>query len=1000
MAVSLTDISAHAFDDEAAAVRNLLAPLSHMGALEPAIMAKAEGWVLGLRKAGAGHGVESFLHSYALDTREGVALMCLAEALLRIPDSATADRLIHDTFEGKDWCEPIEGDAPWLVSASGWGLWLTGKVVHFGHDTQGGIVSVLRGLAGKVSEPVIRQMLKQAMRMIGSQFVLGETIEDGLKHSAGWREKGFRFSYDILGEGARSDAQALHYVRSYREAIALIGEHAKGMQLFAAPGISVKLSALHPRYSLSQREQVFAELVPRLKEILLLAKKYNITVSIDAEEANRLDIELEIFTTLCADADFAGWNGLGFVLQAYQKRAFYVIDMLAELARKHARVIPLRLVKGAYWDAEIKHAQVMGLPGYPVFTRKEHTDVSYLACADKILRLRDAFYPQFATHNARTIASIQELAKHHAWPREAFEFQRLHGMGEKLHDTIVPDYASRIYAPIGEHKDLLAYLIRRMLENGANTSFVHSLMDHYVPVEILLADPIRQSQQSLPPLIPLPAELYGDRKNSAGVDMGYRYLRDALEDTLATPAEISVEHVSADMLQQRIAQARAAFLPWSEKSVAERCAIIEAVADRFEKESGALVSLLVFEAKKTIPDAVSEVREAADYCRYYAQQARRLMLQPDVLTGPTGESNQLQLHPRGVFGCISPWNFPLAIFTGQMVAALVTGNCVIAKPAEHTPRIAALAVRLMHESGILHHALQLAIGKGSVVGSALTNDPRIAGIVFTGSVEVAHTINRSLAARDGAIVPFIAETGGQNCMVVDSSALLEQAVDDVMLSAFGSAGQRCSALRVVYVQEDIAEAFTALLAGAMQELNVGAPEDIATDVGPVISASAQQELLAHIAQMKRTAKFVASAPERTVPGHFVTPHAFEISSLAQLEKEHFGPVLHIIRFAASGMQKVADEINASGYGLTFGMHSRIEENIRFFLQRIHAGNRYVNRSMTGAVVGVQPFGGEGLSGTGPKAGGPHYLLKFLHERTTTINSAAIGGNVALLAGGE
>jgi len=994
MSTPLSTISHHAFDDETECIRYLLTGLSPLLPLDSAITQKAAAWSSDIRKSGIGHGMEAFLQTYGLDTREGVALMCLAEALLRIPDAENANRLIHGTFEGKDWRASIAGDEPWLISAASWSLLLAGKVMDDASET---IPGTLHKIAAKLGEPVIRQALKQAMRIIGSQFVLGETMEEGMQHAASWEKKNYRFSYDILGEGARSDAQAQNYLESYRDAILMVGKQAVGLSICDAPGISVKLSALHPRYNLSQRERVMAELMPRLKELLLLAKEQNITVSLDAEEANRLDIELELFTTIFADPAFAGWNGIGFVLQAYQIRAFHCIDLLAELAEKHQRIIPLRLVKGAYWDSEIKHAQMQGLPNYPVFTRKEHTDISYLACANKILQNIKYFYPQFATHNARTVASITELAAHYHIPNDAFEFQRLHGMGEKLHDKLVGDYHSRIYAPIGQHKDLLAYLIRRLLENGANTSFVHLLTDDEVPLDELLADPIAKAKQKSECPLPLPAALYSDRKNSRGLDLGYLCLRESLEQSLNFPPLSEVKPISADQLSQQIGAAAKAFPAWSQLPTGTHCAIVEAIADSIERHSAELISLLVAEAKKTIPDAISEVREAADMCRYYALQARKLRA-GETLEGPTGESNRLSLTPRGIFACISPWNFPLAIFTGQVVAALASGNGVIAKPAEQTPRIAMLAVKLMHEAGIPKDMLQLAIGKGSLLGPVLTSHPNISGVVFTGSVEVAQSINRLLAARSGEIIPFIAETGGQNCMLVDSSALLEQAVDDILLSAFGSAGQRCSALRVLYVQEEIADSLISLLKGAMQELSVGDPRHVSTDIPPVIDARAQQELLAHIDEMKKNATFVASAPKNKTDGTFVLPHAFEITSLSQLKKENFGPILHIIRFKASEMDKVANEINATGYGLTFGIHSRIEENIQFFLNRIQAGNHYVNRSMIGAVVGVQPFGGVGLSGTGPKAGGPYYLLRFLQEKTVSINSAAIGGNVALLSG--
>jgi RHH-type proline utilization regulon transcriptional repressor/proline dehydrogenase/delta 1-pyrroline-5-carboxylate dehydrogenase len=998
---SISSISALAFQDEAACVQHLLDATAPLAALENEIMPRARRYAEAIRAGGAGHGMEAFLHTYSLSTREGVALMCLAEALLRIPDAKTADQLIADTFDGRDFRTQAKDSESWLVSASSWGLLLAGTVVDFGAEPGRGITHTLKGLVGKASEPVVRSALRQAMRLIGSQFVLGETIESGIKAGSAWAKKGYRFSYDILGEGARSDAQSQHYIAAYHHAIAKVGEGAAEQGLFSNPGISVKLSALHPRYSLNQRGRVLSELKPRLKEILLLAKKHHVAVSIDAEEANRLDIEMILFDELLAEPELAGWNGVGFVLQAYQKRAFHVIDFLAQLAHRHRRIIPLRLVKGAYWDSEVKHAQVMGLPGYPVFTRKEHTDLSYLACADKILANAQVFYPQFATHNARTIASIQALAERYKLTPSQFEFQRLHGMGEKLHDMLVADgYASRIYAPIGEHKDLLAYLIRRLLENGANTSFVNLLMDKNLPLEELLADPRTASQPEAPPALPLPLHLYPDRRNSAGIDTGYLHLREPLERELARQCDVAqrlgrpAEHSPQEAIQA-VSQALAAFDSWSAQPAEARAAMLEKAADMLEAKRDELVALLVHEAGKTIADAISEVREAADFCRYYALHARCLLADAETLTGPTGETNRLSLHPRGVFIAISPWNFPLAIFIGQVAAALVTGNSVVAKPAEQTPIIARMAVQLLHQAGIPVDALQLVYGDGKV-GAALVADARIAGVVFTGSVEVAQHINRALAAKPGALVPLIAETGGMNAMVVDSSALLEAAVDDIVLSAFGSAGQRCSALRVLYVQEEIADSLLVLLKGAMAELNVGTPSQFAADIGPVIDADAKHMLEAHIARMKREARLIAAATASDDTGHFVTPHAFEIASMSVLEKEVFGPVLHVVRFRSGELHKVASEINASGYGLTFGLHSRIDEHIRFFSRAIRAGNLYINRSMTGAVVGVQPFGGEGLSGTGPKAGGPHYLPKFLTERTTTVNVAAIGGNLELL----
>lgn len=1000
------EISARAFMDERAALHAMLGGLAHVEALETGIMQRATGMVETLRKQGnAGAGVEAFLHEYGLDTQEGLAIMCLAEALLRIPDAETANRLIADKFEHTSWEHHLGQSDSFFVNASSWGLLLTGKVVQFS-EAKEKPTALLRRMVGQFGDPVIRTALKQAMKFIGAQFVLGENISEALANAGATEKHGYRHSYDILGEGARSDAQAQHYVDAYRDAIAKIGKHAAGKSLFAAPSISVKLSALHPRYSLPQQARVMQELLPRLKAILLQAKQVGITVSIDAEEATRLDVELDLFKTIFADPDFAGWNGIGFVLQAYQKRAFYVIDFLRELAQAHGRIMPLRLVKGAYWDSEIKLAQMQGLPNYPVFTRKEHTDVSYLACADKILQSAACFYPQFATHNARTITSVMALAERYNVAKDAFEFQRLHGMGAGLHDLVLPEIASRIYAPVGEHKDLLAYLIRRLLENGANTSFVHLLMDDETPVAELLADPLAKTKahDATPnPQIPLPDAIYGKaRKNSRGLDLGNREMLQALNTATQKHEKImntiQAKDTTAVELNAAMNVAAKAWKEWTNTTVEQRATLLEKVADTLEAHREELIALCTQEAGKALADGIAEVREAADFCRYYATEARKLMQAETVLAGPTGEHNALALHPRGVFACISPWNFPLAIFMGQVVAALATGNTVVAKPAEQTPRVAIRAVELMREAGIPKEVLQLVQGTGEAVGAPLVADERIAGVVFTGSVETAKRINQSLANRKGAIIPLIAETGGQNCMVVDSSALLEQAVDDIVLSAFGSAGQRCSALRVLFVQEDVADALLKLLAGAMAELKIANPADPATDIGPLIDAEAKQNVVQHIARMKQEAKLIAAVPmAENLQGNFVAPHAFEIKNITQLEREIFGPVLHVVRFKATEMEKVAEAINATGYGLTFGIHSRIEDHVQFFSERIHAGNIYVNRSMIGATVGVQPFGGEGLSGTGPKAGGPYYLLRFLTERTRSINTAAIGGNLSLLS---
>ena len=1024
-----SQISASAFAEEQACVTHMLSELEPMAARRTAIFMRASALVKRIREVGS-KGVEAFLHTYGLDTREGVAVMCLAEALLRIPDPVTAGRLIRDKFEHTEWARYLGSSDSFFVNASSWGLLLTGTVVNLGGMPQEKPASVLGRLVSRTGEPVVREALKKAMRMIGTQFVLGETIEDAIAKAKPKEKTGYRFSYDILGEGARNQNQAEGYVAAYRHAIDRIGKKAGG-DLMAAPSISVKLSALHPRYQLVKETRVFNELLPRLKEILERAMAAGITVSIDAEEATRLDIELKLFRALLEDPRFAGYDGIGFVLQAYQKRAVHVVDYLAELCRSTGRRILLRLVKGAYWDSEIKNAQMMGLSSYPVFTRKEHTDVSYMACAQRMMAHLDCFFPQFATHNALTVAAIRELAGD---KRGAYEFQRLHGMGEELHDQVVGDVPCRIYAPVGRHEDLLAYLIRRLLENGANTSFVNLLMDKEKPLEALLEDPIarvRADGGNQNAAIANPVSLYSDRRNSQGFDLGnmetLKHLgeslssfdgkqwkaqptaarttsmlaaRDILEPGNARRKVGQVTDADGEAVEQALLLAKGAFAGWAATPVTQRAAIFDKAADMLEMRSAEAMALAMREAGKTWGDAIAEVREAVDFCRYYALHARRLMQADQVLQGPTGEHNAMRLAPRGVFACISPWNFPLAIFMGQVSAALATGNCVIAKPAEQTPLMAAFAVSVLHDAGVPRDALHLLPGDGAAVGAALTHDERIDGVVFTGSMETARLINRSIAARKGAIVPLIAETGGQNCMIVDSSALLEQVSDDVVLSAFGSAGQRCSALRVLYVQEEIADPLIALITGAMQELKIGDPSDPATDIGPVIDGEAQNMLRLHIDGLKNSARLLGATPitpQVQESGTFIAPHAFEIASITELKREVFGPVLHVIRYKAKDLEAVCAEINSSGYGLTFGMQSRIEDNVDVVRQRIRAGNLYVNRSMIGATVGVQPFGGEGLSGTGPKAGGPHYLLRFVTERVVTVNTAAIGGNLDLLS---
>jgi RHH-type proline utilization regulon transcriptional repressor/proline dehydrogenase/delta 1-pyrroline-5-carboxylate dehydrogenase len=923
--------------------------------------------IAGVRSRSAGgSGVNALMREFSLSSQEGVALMCLAEALLRIPDRATADRLIRDKIGGGDWRAHLGHSPSLFVNAAAWGLLITGKLTATA--SADGLGSALTRLIARGGEPLIRRGVDLAMRLLGKQFVLGETIGAALAEAAPRERRGYRFSYDMLGEAALSAADAARYLRDYATAIDAIGAAARGNGVRERAGISVKLSALHPRYSRAQRALVMAELLPRLHALALRARRYDIGLNIDAEEADRLELSLDLLEALARDPALAGWDGIGFVVQAYQKRAPLVLEWLITLARETRHRFMVRLVKGAYWDSEIKRAQEGGLAGYPVFTRKAHTDVSYLACAQQMLAAQDAIYPQFATHNAQTAAFL-----HHCGAGLDWEYQCLHGMGETLYDQIAGNAAfgraCRIYAPVGTHETLLAYLVRRLLENGANSSFVNRVADPAVPVEELTADPVavaRQAGFAPHPRIPLPRDMYLPRRNSAGLDLSNEHVLASLAEAMPTalpdpPADSTLADVAS-------AAASAAASRWPQTSAEARAAILEAAADRFEADRTALLSLAILEAGKTLPNAVAELREAVDFLRYYASQARAL---------PPSAA------PLGVIGCISPWNFPLAIFTGQIAAALAAGNTVLAKPAEQTPRMAARAVQLLHAAGVPQDALHLLPGMGETIGQAVTEAEEIAGIVFTGSTEVARRINQTLAASETP-KRLIAETGGQNAMIVDSSALPEQVVADVIASAFDSAGQRCSALRVLYVQADIAERIIALLRGAMDALRVGDPADLATDIGPVIDAEAQSRLLAHIEAMRPRARWLHQAtpgPE-CEGGLFVPPTAMEIGGIAELPGEVFGPVLHVIRYQALDLPRVLAAINATGYGLTFGVQSRIGETIAQCVGEARAGNCYVNRNMVGAVVGVQPFGGRGLSGTGPKAGGPLYvrgLTRFVPE---------------------
>lgn len=845
--------------------------------------------------------------------------------------------------------------------------------------------------------------------------------------------QGYRYSYDMLGEAARTEEDAKAYYNSYFEAIKAIGEASYSTHPLEGPGISIKLSALHPRYEFAKHDQVLEQLVPRVLTLVKAAKEYNIGLTIDAEEADRLELSLDIIEKIFADPNLAGWEGFGLAVQSYQKRAPFVIDWLADLAKRHQRKITIRLIKGAYWDAEIKLSQMLGLKNYPVFTRKNATDVSFIACAKKILANRDYFYPQFGTHNAYSAAVILELAG----SEKNFEFQCLHGMGEPLYDQIVGkehfNIPCRIYAPVGNHQDLLGYLVRRLLENGANTSFINRIGDENTPLETIIADPVERMANLTTkphPAIPLPRAIYGKtRLNSAGTDLSDRFTIDKLTNgieearqkkweanpkiagktithssltPIISPIDTDrivghVREATLDNVEEALAKATLAAPIWAQVSVTDRAQCLERAADLIEKHQTELVTLLCYEGGKQLTDCISEIREAVDFCRYYAERAQ-LDLKPQLLPGPTGEFNQLSLHPRGTIACISPWNFPLAIFIGQVVAALVSGNAVIAKPAEQTPLIAAEAVRLLHAAGIPGNVLQLLPGKGEVIGAKLVADPRIAGVMFTGSTETAKLIQQALAHRPGPIVPLIAETGGQNAMIVDSSALPEQVVMDVIQSAFNSAGQRCSALRVLFVQEDIAPRLLKMLTGAMAELKVGDPSLLSTDVGPVIDRAALMLLRTHFMKMQKEATLLYQVPMKPeTAGYYFAPCVFELKELSILQREVFGPVLHVIRYSAQELEKVITAITHTGYGLTLGIHSRIDATVNDIIQRTSVGNVYVNRNMIGAVVGTQPFGGERLSGTGPKAGGPHYLPHLCVERTLSINTTAAGGNASLVS---
>jgi RHH-type proline utilization regulon transcriptional repressor/proline dehydrogenase/delta 1-pyrroline-5-carboxylate dehydrogenase len=1020
--------------DETLAVGRILATAEIPPDMRDRIADRARTLVGNVRRERIGKGgIDAFLHEYALSSPEGVALLCLAEALLRVPDAETVDRLIRDKIGEADWERHLGRSESIFVNASTLALMLTGRLLHT-EPAQHDLRDALRRFVARSGEPIVRQAVTAAMRILGRQFVMGRTIEEALERAREPERHGYRHSYDMLGEAARTAADAARYFDAYDQAIGAIGGSAAGRTVAEAPGISIKLSALHPRYEMAQRDRVLSEMSPLLLELARHARRVGVGFTIDAEEADRLELSLDLFEALALAPDLAGWEGLGLAVQAYQKRAPSLIEWLADLARRGGRRLMVRLVKGAYWDSEIKRAQERGLDGYPVYTRKVATDVSYLACARRLLDYGAAFYPQFATHNAHTVAAVLEMAG----DRKDYEFQRLHGMGEALYEEIAgPEHRGRpcrIYAPVGNHEDLLPYLVRRLLENGANTSFVNRIVDDKQPIDEIIADPIARLtrlQVKPHPRIPLPRDLYGpERRNARGLDLNdpptLAALRDGLADALrrpwnAAPIIGGVEltgtgepvldpsdrrrHVGAvvetkpEDIDWALARAVRGAPSWDRTPAGERAAILERAADLYEERIAELMALVIREGGRTIAAALAEVREAVDYLRYYAARARADFAGPERLPGPAGERNEIELHGRGVFACISPWNFPLAIFTGQIAAALAAGNAVIAKPAEQTPLVAAAAVRLLLEAGIPSDVLHLLPGTGEAVGALLVADPRVVGIAFTGSTETARRINLELARRPGPIVPLIAETGGQNAMIVDSSALAEQVVADLLTSAFDSAGQRCSAARLLYVQADIADRLLAMLAGAMAELVIGDPAMLATDIGPVIDAAAKEALEHHAARMEREARLLyrCTLPPGTEHGTFFAPRAYEIDSAGRLSGEVFGPILHILRWHADRLDAVLAEIAATGYGLTLGIHSRIDETVRHILGRRHVGNSYVNRSMIGAVVGVQPFGGEGLSGTGPKAGGPRYLHRFATERTVSTDTTAAGGNASLLS---
>ena len=1009
--------------DDTAIARALLAGTPQDTASEERIEALAGSLVLAIRQAPHGFGgIEDMLREFALSTPEGLALMVLAEALLRVPDAATADRLIEDKLGAGDFAHHVSHSDALLIHASAWALGISSRLVQPGETPD----SVLTRLARRIGQPALRAATRQAMRLLGDHFVLGQTIEAALARAQSPAGRSFRYSFDMLGEGARTASDAERYAGAYGQAIEAIGRSAGAGAWPDRPGISVKLSALHPRYEATNRADVLRDLGARLGDLARAARAHDLSLTIDAEEADRLELSLDIFATVATDPQLAGWEGFGLAVQAYQKRAPAVIDWLDGLANGLNRRFAVRLVKGAYWDSEIKRAQERGLDDYPVFTRKAMTDLAYVACARRLLALDGRLFPQFATHNALTVATLVECAR----PQARLEFQRLHGMGEALYHQLArerPDLACRTYAPVGRHRELLAYLVRRLLENGANSSFVAAATDASVPLEQLLTRPdmvLGAPESARNPGIPLPRDLHGAaRTNSRGVEFGHQASLDGLLREIAAAPVVRLaasiiggverggesmarmspidrarigacRDAGAGLVDAAMQAAHSGFRAWSQTPARERAARLQRAGDLLEARRGAFLHLLQVEAGKTLDDALGEWREAVDYCRYYARETLRLFAEPQRLNGPTGESNILLARGRGVFVAISPWNFPLAIFFGQILAGLAAGNSVVAKPAEQTPLVAHAAVRLLHEAGVPVGALHLVLGAGDI-GAALVAHQLAAGVVFTGSGEVAHHIHRALAAKEGPIVPFIAETGGINAMIVDATALPEQVCDDVVASAFRSAGQRCSALRLLCIQDDVADQILDMIAGAARTLRIGDPRDPAVHIGPLIDHEAKARLEAWIAHTQAQG-YPSMTRAVALEGCYFAPHIISLPDVAKLDREIFGPVLHVVRWHRRDLDRLLDAIDAKGFGLTLGIHSRIDAFSEKIMRRLNVGNIYVNRNMIGAVVGVQPFGGAGLSGTGPKAGGPNYLMRFALEQTVTVNTAAAGGNVSLM----